>query len=70
MDREPVQTAGRRGLVNIREAADYLGLSTNTLYQWCSKRRLPHIKVGRLVKFDLQELDSWIKKNRVKTTEI
>ena len=27
--------------------------------------RVPHVKVGRLVKFDVEMLDKWIKQNTV-----
>jgi excisionase family DNA binding protein len=30
-----------------------------------SQRRIPYVKVGRLVKFDVALLDTWIKQNTV-----
>jgi excisionase family DNA binding protein len=30
-----------------------------------SQRRIPYVKVGRLVKFDVELLDKWIKQNTV-----
>ncbi len=60
-------TAGRitRRLVSIQEAGDYLGLSVHTVYTMVSQRRVPFVKVGRLVKFDLALLDAWIAKRTV-----
>ncbi len=52
-------------LVGVKEAAEYLDISTNTLYTWVSQRRIPHIKVGRLVKFDLNKLDQYIELNTI-----
>lgn len=53
---------GRR-LIGIKEAARYLDISTNTLYTWVSQKRIPHVKIGRLVKFDLETLDRFIESN-------
>jgi excisionase family DNA binding protein len=52
-------------LISIREAAQYTGLSIHTLYAMVSQRRIPHVKMGRLVKFDLEMLDKWIKQQTV-----
>jgi excisionase family DNA binding protein len=54
-----------RRLIDIREAAEYTGLSPHTLYTMVSQRRVPFVKVGRLVKFDVDLLDKWIKQNTV-----
>lgn len=54
-----------RRLLTIKEVADYTGLSVHTLYTMVSQRRIPFVKVGRLVKFDLGILDAWIAKKTV-----
>lgn len=54
-----------RRLIGIKDAADYTGLSVHTVYTMVSQRRIPFVKVGRLVKFDLQLLDGWIKQHTV-----
>ena len=52
-----------RQLIAIQEAAKYTGLSPHTLYTMVSQRRIPYIKVGRLVKFDVGLLDAWLKQH-------
>ena len=52
-------------LLNIQEVSEYTGLSVHTLYTMVSQRRIPFVKVGRLVKFDLELLDKWIKQQTV-----
>ena len=37
-----------------------LGISRATLYRWI-KGGLPHHKVGRVVLFDQDEIDSWLR---------
>lgn len=52
-------------LIPIQQAAQYTGLSPHTLYAMVSQRRIPYVKVGRLVKFDVDLLDKWIKQHTV-----
>lgn len=54
-----------RRLLNIQEAAQYTGLSIHTLYTMTSQRRIPYVKVGRLTKFDREQMDKWIKQQTV-----
>lgn len=49
-------------LLGTTEAAGYLGISKNTLYEWVVQNKVPHIKVGRLVKFRKEDLEEWLKK--------
>jgi len=71
MDRSSAQTDPVSGqaisgvkprLVSIHDCSVYLGLSVHTLYTMVSQRRIPFVKVGRLVKFDLTLVDAWIHK--------
>lgn len=54
-----------RRLLTIQEAGLYTGLSVHTLYKMTNERRIPHVKVGRLTKFELETLDKWIKQQTV-----
>jgi len=56
-------------LLNISEAAEYLGVKKNTLYSWVNQRKIPYVKIGRLVKFDLRDIDKWIEKSKVSIYE-
>lgn len=51
-------------LLNIRQAAQLLAVSVSTLYSWVSQRRIPFVKVGRSVRFDLNEMEEFIQLNR------
>lgn len=48
------------GLIRFREAADLVGLSENTLRRYTSQRKIPFIKVGRLVFFEKNSLRKWV----------
>lgn len=62
---EPPRGSVRPRLVSIQDCGTYLGLSVHTIYTMVSQRRIPFVKVGRLVKFDLALLDAWIAKRTV-----
>ncbi len=55
-----------RRLFTIQEIAEYTGLSVRTLYRMVSQRRIPFVKMGRLVKCDLKAMDAWIERHSVK----
>ena len=55
--------------VGIKELSEYLGLPIGTIYSWTHQRKIPYIKMGRLVKFDLEEIEIWLKKKQVKVYE-
>ena len=55
-----------RRLLDIKDVAAYTGLSVHTLYTMVSQRRIPYVKMGRLTKFDREDLDKWIAEHSVK----
>lgn len=46
----------KRALVTADVLAEQLGIKTQTVYLWVRQKRLPFYRVGRLVKFDLDEV--------------
>jgi excisionase family DNA binding protein len=53
-DATPFATADR--LLTAHEAAEMLGVQPRTLYKWAYARRLPVVKLGRLIRFRLSAL--------------
>lgn len=51
--------------LGIKEMAEYLGLTVGTMYVWVCHKKIPYLKVGKLVKFDLREIEKWLKDKRV-----
>ena len=43
--------------VDIKRVSEYTSLPTATLYEWASQGKIPSIKIGRRVLFDLQDID-------------
>jgi excisionase family DNA binding protein len=52
-------------LVNVNEAAQFLAVSPSTLYGWVWQRRIPFVKVGRAVRFDMADLERFVTQNRI-----
>ena len=55
----------RGRLIDIRAAAAYTGLSIHTIYKMVSQRRIPRVKLGGKLLFDVALLDEWIKQNTI-----
>ena len=54
-----------RRFIGVKELAEYLGISVHTVYSWVSMGKLVHHKFGKLVKFDLREIDTLTARLRV-----
>lgn len=54
--------SNQKQLLDTKEAAELLGISRNTLYEWVVQRKVPYVKVGRLTKFRREDLEAWLKK--------
>ncbi len=52
--------------MTLREVAEILRASPTTLRIWASKRKIPVIKVGRMVRVSPRELESWLKERTLK----
>jgi len=58
-----------RRLITAKEAGQYLSLSIETVYRMASHKKLPYLKLGDRVLFDVKALDRWIEKRMVKEKE-
>jgi len=47
-------------LLDIEEAAEFLGLAEKTLYSYTSARKIPHVKIGGRVLFPKSMLWEWV----------
>jgi len=59
---------GRR-LLNVREAAQYLGLEVDAVYKKARLREVPCVKVGRALRFDVQALERFIEQHTIETID-
>lgn len=54
----------KRQPLDVPEVATYLGVKESYVRHLVHERRIPFYKVGRLVRFDPDELDVWFKSGR------
>jgi excisionase family DNA binding protein len=55
-----------KGLLNVKEISEVLGVKVATIYGWVSEGYVPHIKLGRLVRFNLDAVSEWVSQKEVK----
>ncbi len=58
-----------RRLITAKEASQYLSLSTDTVYRMASLKKLPYLKIGDRVLFDVKALDQWVEKHLIREKE-
>jgi excisionase family DNA binding protein len=52
--------ADLREVMNIRQASQYLGISSDTLYKYVNEQEIPGFKLGNRWKFRKSLLDRWM----------
>lgn len=50
--------------INLEDAANYMGVTKDTVRNWIKKTDIPAHKIGKLWKFKRSELDKWIKSGK------
>lgn len=50
--------------LSVEEISAHLGVSTDAVYKWIYRKKMPAHKVGRLWKFLASEIDQWVKAGR------
>lgn len=52
-------------LLNMDETSRILGIKKSTLYALVMRKQIGHVKVGKLNKFTLNNIEAYIDKNKV-----
>ena len=69
MTEHKTTVSGDNDLLDVPQAAAYIKSKVSTLYEKTSAKMIPHFKKGNRILFKRQELDAWIQKGKVKTTD-
>jgi excisionase family DNA binding protein len=51
--------------ITAREAAACIGITKSTMYDWINRGYLPHHRIGRLVRIQRSDLESFIRDTRM-----
>jgi prophage regulatory protein len=49
-------------LLTPQQIADVLGVQKSTIYQWTHQGYIPHVKLGKLVRFREKAVMEWVEK--------
>lgn len=58
--RQVVSSWAGREVMDIRQAAEYLGISPDSLYKYASENTIPAFKLGNRWRFKRSLLESWM----------
>lgn len=47
--------------VSVDQVASHLGVAKDTVYRWIEAKKLPAQRIGRLWKFKLSDIDTWVR---------
>ena len=56
-------------LMSIAEVASYLNMKHSTLYSYVERKQIPHIRIGKLIRFKRQQIDFWLVELTVQPNE-
>jgi len=56
-------------LLTTEQTATLLGIKAWTLRSWVSQRKIPYVKLGRLVRFDEEAILAFVKDNVIERRE-
>ena len=54
---------GENKLLTINEVADWLGIKIGTLYTWVHYKKIPFVKIGGKLRFEMCKIEEFIRNN-------
>ena len=51
-------------LLIVNELSEWLQVKRSTIYLWAEQGMIPHVKLGRLLRFDPDEIEAWLQAHR------
>jgi excisionase family DNA binding protein len=54
-------TAMSEPWVSVEKIAEHIGVTRDSIYRWIDRKSLPAHRVGRLWKFQISEVDEWVR---------
>jgi excisionase family DNA binding protein len=53
-------------LLTAKQVADLLEVQVSTVYDWVYRKRIPYVKLGRLIRFKKTELFRWVDSRQIR----
>lgn len=53
--------------MSVDELAQYLSLKRQTIYNWLHQKKISGIKIGKVWRFDKDEIVKWVKEHKDKS---
>jgi len=51
-------------LLKIAQASELLSLAQQTIYQMVCRDEIPHVKIGRALRFSTEDLEHWLENHK------
>jgi excisionase family DNA binding protein len=52
------------GFWTVNDVAAYLNVKSSTIYGWGKTGEIPHYKIGKMVRFKKEDIETWMEKHR------
>lgn len=56
-------------LIDVKRIAELLGMKQSNIYSLVRKRKIPFLKIGNLLRFDLTDIEAWIEDRKRKAAD-
>lgn len=56
--------------LTVRELSEFLSIKPSTIYTLVQENRIPHYRIGKLVRFRTSEIMNWVQKGKRGAKEI
>lgn len=56
-------------LLTAKQISELLEVSVSAVYDWVSRRQIPYVKLGRLIRFKKNEIFRWVDTRTIKPKE-
>lgn len=60
----PIRAKSGQLLLTAQQAAEALAISPRKLWSMTASGEIPHIRIGRLVRYPVADLERWIDENK------
>lgn len=58
-----------QSLLTVKQLSSFLNVHPNTIYKWTDERKIPFVKINGKVRFEKEDIDEYIEKNKSKPSE-